>query len=181
MPFPSWYSSFISALITSIPEDLDEEAAKKWIGNPKGLKDILSELSNSTIPGGLKHDKTNDGWELIRDVLDPTGFAVQSLEVNSFAEGTEDIIGDPMVQIILEMDGLLGQWHAEYAVENQDQLPDQFQRYSLVFPGTVWRSPDGNHQVPCLTYRQGQWDLIFGILEGGFDSRDVMASLIEKN
>ena len=79
--------------------------------------------------------------------------------------------------LILEMNGLLGQWQAEYALEHQDQLSDEFQRFSLVFPGTVWKSPDGNHQVPCLTYRQGQWDLIFGILEGGFDSRDVMASL----
>ena len=48
------------------------------------------------------------------------------------------------------MNGLLGQWQAEYALEHQDQLSDEFQRFSLVFPGTVWKSPDGNHQVPCL-------------------------------
>ena len=177
MPFPGWYSNFVSSLIMSIPENLDEDTAKKWIENPEGLKKILNELSNPTIPGTLKNDKTNDGWELIKDVLEPTNFSVQELQINAFAEGTEDIIGDPMVNLILEMNGLLGQWQAEYALEHQGQLSDEFQRFSLVFPGTVWKSPDGNHQVPCLTYRQGQWDLIFGILEGGFDSRDVMASL----
>tara|TARA_Y100000590_G_C15630042_1_gene980881 strand:+ start:760 stop:1302 length:543 start_codon:yes stop_codon:yes gene_type:complete len=180
MPIPLWYSNFISALISSVPDDLDENTAESWIANQEGMKKILLELVNSAPSGSFRIDKTTDGWELIRDNNQPTQFRAQQLSMTAFAEGIEDIIGDPMVNMILEMESLLGQWHAEYAIDHQDHIPDQLQKFSLVFPGTIWRSPDGNHQVPCITYRQGQWDLIFGILEGGFDSRDKLASLNSK-
>ena len=177
MSIPLWYSKFVSALISSIPDNIDESTAEEWINNPDGMRNILKQLMNPALIKGFKVDKSVDGWELIRDNIEPDQFSVLQLEMLAFADGTEDIIGDPMVNLILEMEGLLGQCHAEYAVDHQDQISSDLQKFSLVFPGTIWRSPDGNHQVPCITYRQGQWDLIFGILEGGFDSRDVLATL----
>ena len=56
----------------------------------------------------------------------------------------------------------------------RELIPEEYQKFMLVFAGTIWLSPDGNHQVPCATYRQGEWSLIFGILEGGLESRDVL-------
>ncbi len=172
---PDWYAEFAAAVVAALPRDIDEATARGWTIDSAGLRRALGVLSAVGGIGPLKNDKADDGWELVRDAIDPEVISVADIDMAPFAEGMEELIGEPMVELIMGTPGLLGQRHAEYTLDRQEQLPEEFQRYSLVFPGTVWRSQDGNHQVPCLVWRQGTWGLIFGILEGGFDSRDRMA------
>lgn len=174
---PIWYTDFIAEVVGALPRDIDEETARGWLDNVEGLRDALQVLVSSTALPGIKNDKASDGsdWELIKDSVEPETIEPTSVVMEDFPPGTEDMIGEPIVELISGMDGLLGQRHAEFLVDHPAGIPEEYQRYSLVFPGTIWRSPDGNHQVPCITCRQGSWELIFGILEGGFDSRDKLA------
>ena len=174
---PDWYTEFAAAVVAALPLDIDEVTARGWTLDSAGLREALGALAKPSGLGPLKNDKTDEGWELVRDALEPETIAVADIEMAPFAEGMEDLIGEPMVELIMDTPNLLGQRHAEFVLDRQEQIPEEFQRYSLVFPGTLWRSPDGNHQAPCLVCRAGAWELIFGILEGGFDSRDRLAQV----
>lgn len=171
---PGWYNEFAAAVVAALPTGIDEAAALRWTQDPDGLRVVLADLAGAGGLGPLKNDKSVDGWRLVKDVEEPAALAVADMAFDALS-GADDLIGEPMVALITEMDGLLGQRHAEYVLDRPGEIPEEYQRYALVFPGTIWESPDGNHQVPCLTYRQGTWDMIFGILEGGFDSRDILA------
>ena len=176
---PGWYLEFAGAVTAALPPDIDEETAHNWTEDPEGLREALASAlggsATATGPARLRLDKANDGWTLVRD--DPEMPVVRGANIRggAFAQGTEDLIGEPMVELILGIEGLLGQRQAEYLMDHPDGIPEELQRYALVFPGTVWQSPDQNHQVPCLVNRGGAWEIIFGILEGGFDSRDLLA------
>ena len=85
-----------------------------------------------------------------------------------------DLFGDEVVEKVQAIESRLGQRHAEFFLDHPEQIPEDYQKYMLVFPGTIWFGTDSNHQVPCLTYRQGAWELIFGILEGGLEDRDLI-------
>ena len=176
---PDWYLEFAGAVTAALPSDIDEETARGWTDDPNGLREaIAAALGGSaaaTGPARLRQDKAEEGWTLVRD--DPETPIVRGADIRGgvFPEGSEDLIGEPMVELILGIDGLLGQRQAEYLTEHPEGIPEDLQRYALVFPGTVWQSPDQNHQVPCLVNRGGSWEVIFGILEGGFDSRDLLA------
>ena len=171
---PEWYREFVAAVVARLPGDMDEASARRWIDDPDGLAEVLQGLvSSGETAGTLQNDKTKDGWELVEDAAEPVAISGESIEINSFqGEGEEELFGDEVVDRVRGLDGMLGQRHAEYLLRHPNEIPDDFQQYSLIFPGTIWRSPDGNHQVPCANWRQGTWELTFGILEGGFDSRD---------
>ena len=171
---PGWYNEFVAAVVVALPADIDEAAAGRWVQDPDGLRRALADLADAGGLGALRNDKSPEGWRLVKDVEEPAALAVAGIAFDALS-GADDLIGEPMVALIREMEGLLGQRHAEYVLDRSGDIPEEYQRYALVFPGTIWESPDGNHQVPCLTYRQGTWDMIFGILEGGFDSRDILA------
>ncbi len=178
-PPPDWYRDFVAAVVAHLPGDIDEAAARRWTDDPDGLDKVLGALAGSSGVGGtLEHDKTKDGWELVEDAVEPAGVSGDTIELATFkAEGEEDLYGEEVVDRVLALDGMLGQRHAEYLLAHQDEIPEDFQRYSLIFPGTIWRSPEGNHQVPCANWRQGSWELTFGIVEGGFDANDRLVRL----
>ncbi len=178
-PLPDWYRDFVAAVVAHLPGDIDEAAARRWIDDPEGLANVLSGLVGSSEVGStLEHDKTKDGWELVEDAVEPAQVSGDTIELTPFkADGEEDLFGDEVVERVLALERMLGQRHAEYLLAHPDEIPEDFQRYSLIFPGTVWRSPEGNHQVPCANWRQGSWELTFGIVEGGFDASDRLVRL----
>jgi hypothetical protein len=167
---PGWYTGFIAEVVAHFPRDIDEAKAMGWIQNPQGLEDALRALltgdgapsgtaTAGKISGAFKNDKAAIGWTLIEDVTEPSSVALDTIEL----------------QFIIEEGGPdLGQRHAEFLLDHPDQISEEFQRLSLIFLGTVWRGPEGNHHVPCLSYYQGAWEITFGILEGGVEARDQM-------
>lgn len=176
---PGWYLEFAGAVAAALPPDMDEETARGWTEDPEGLRETLAgALGGSAVPLGparLRNDKAEEGWTLVRDDPDMPVVTGANIRGGGFPEESEDLIGEPMVELILGIEGLLGQRQAEYLSEHPNGIPEELDRYALVFPGTIWQSPDQNHQVPCLVNRGGSWEIIFGILEGGFDSRDLLA------
>ena len=186
---PFWYPEFVAAVVARLPRDIDEATATGLIRDPVALEGALRGLLSgaadappveletvalSEVP--LKNDKSGDGWKMIEDVTEPDGITGETIElVTVLEDGGEDLIGEDMVAHVKEIEAKLGQRHAEYLLDHQEQLPEEFRRFSLIFPGTVWLGREGNHHVPCIAWSQGQWELTFGILEGGVDSRDRLA------
>ncbi len=177
---PGWYPEFVAAVVARLPRGIDEATATAWTQDPDGLERALGVLggSGAGLPaatagdGPLKHDKTSDGWNIVVDVPGPVALSADSVKLLALGEEGEYLVGEDAVAKVEELDGLLGQRHAEYLLDHPDELPEEFQKFSLVFAGIMWVSPEGNHQVPCATWRNGSWEFTFGILEGGLDSRD---------
>ena len=181
---PGWYKDFVAAVVVALPDELDEPTAIAWLKNPAALEQALKSLASAAaveaadagtgVAGAISNDKTADGWVLEEDVTEPTEVSAETIETTDLGEGGDYLFGDEVSERVHTFDRLLGQVHCEYLVAHPDQIPEDYQKFMLVFAGTIWRSPDGNHQVPCATFRQGEWSLIFGILEGGLESRDVL-------
>lgn len=180
-PVPDWYKDFVAAVVSGLPGDIDEETAMKWIRDPAGLESALAELAGSnTISDALGHDRSSDGWTLVTDTVDPEELSAATMKMTRFLEeGEEDMYGDAVVERVQTFSGNLGQRHAEYLLAHPEEIPEEFRAYSLVFAGTIWESPDGNHQVPCITWRRSDWEFTFGILEGGLDHTDRLVQLSE--
>jgi hypothetical protein len=184
---PGWYTGFIAEVVAHLPRDIEESQAMNWVQNPQGLEDALHELltrepgqNTLTSPGKIsnefKNDKSTMGWTLVEDVTEPAAISADTIELQVIIEeGGPDLLGEEMVDYVEKITTpKLGQRHAEFLLDHPDQIPEEFQRLSLIFLGTVWRGPEGNHHVPCLSYYQDAWEITFGILEGGVESRDQM-------
>ena len=184
---PAWFTGFVADLIAQLPRDMDEATAMRWMQNPQGLEKALRAAimggdappatgsAGATVGTSLKNDKAATGWTLLEDATEPGSISAETIAVNPILEDGMDLLGDEMVEFVEKLDvPKLGQRHAEYLVEHQDEIPEAWRRNSLVFLGTVWLGQEGNHHVPCLSFYQGEWELTFGILEGGVESRDLM-------
>jgi hypothetical protein len=184
---PGWYTGFIAEVVAHLPRDIDEAKAMGWIQDPQGLEDALRALltgdgapsgtaASQQISGAFQNDKAAMGWTLVDDVTEPTSISIDTIELQAIIEeGGPDLLGEEMVDFVEKITApKLGQRHAEFLLDHPDQIPEEFQRLSLIFLGTVWRGPEGNHHVPCLSFYQGAWEITFGILEGGVETRDQM-------
>ncbi len=120
----------------------------------------------------FKFDKTHDGWKLLEDVgFIPEIKSVKDLILTTFLKSGEDSInGEELVSRARgELKANYGQIHAEYLLEHQAEIPQEFRKYYLVFPGTIWRGPGGRRCVPYLYWGGGRWCLSWGWLDDGWD------------
>ena len=108
---------------------------------------------------------------------EPTEFTVENLgDTQVFGDDEPFAVGDDVVDRVRAMSPKLGQRHCEFLLAHPETIPEAYNRVTLVFGGTLWRDGAGNHLVPCLQRSQGEWKLIFGILEMGMDNTDRMAT-----
>jgi hypothetical protein len=177
---PEWYAAFVGAVVARLPRDIDEATAKGLTDSPDALETALRGLLGGVESGGsidatapFANDKTGEGWQMLEDQSEPAQISADSIEMVLFIEeGQPDLIGEDMVEHVLAIPSRLGQRHAEYLMEHQGMIPEEFRRYSVIFPGTIWTDSVGNHYVPYIKYRQEEWTIDFGIVEGGVDDRD---------
>ena len=184
---PGWYKDFVAAVVVALPDELDEPTAIAWLKNPAALEQALKSLASAAaveavgagagVADAISNDKTADGWVLEEDVTEPAEVSAETIETTDLGEGGDYLFGDEVSERVHTFDRLLGQVHCEYLVAHPDQIPEEYRKFSLVFAGTVWASPDGNHQIPCLTWAKEHWEMIFGILEGGLETRDKLVQV----
>lgn len=111
------------------------------------------------------------GWKLIEDAGSPIGTI--ELELNEFLlEGEDYVKGDVMRERARKFGFVLGERHARALLARQNEIPESWRKFYLVFPGTVWQDGRGSLGVPGLDWDGGQWVLDFDWLEGGFSSDD---------
>lgn len=109
-------------------------------------------------PSVFRSDKRKDGWQLLenREIEGEPPVYPDTL----LREGEESINGEEMLSRAKDLGDCAGQLHAERMLDQQELIPEEWQKYYLVFPATVWVSPDGDRCVPCLD-RGGGWHLRF--------------------
>ena len=151
------------------------EAVVNKLGGMDGVRRLLSgELSVASaafLP--FARDKIKDGWTLIEDVSEPGEISISSLELLSFLKSGESFVsGNTMADCAKENGANLGQRQAEYLLSHQEDIPQEWRQYYLVFPGTVWQAAHGYRGVPCLGWDGGRWDLRFGWLGSVWDAGD---------
>lgn len=118
-------------------------------------------------------DMTEEGWTLLEDTQEPWPISAKGLDLVPFLkEGESYVGGDQMVSRTRgeELRANLGQRHAEYLLKNQNDIPEEFRPYVLVFPGTKWRDRGDGRGVPYLDWDGDQWCLGFGWLGSDFGS-----------
>lgn len=101
----------------------------------------------------------------------PEGVAVADLERIEFLNFDErSFTGKELQKRARKLNINLGQHTAEYLLEHQDEIPEEWRGTYLVFPGTVWRGSGGDRSVSCLYWGGERWCLDFGWLVGRFSS-----------
>ena len=120
---------------------------------------------------GFDRDMSAEGWKLESDVDVVEGrFELPEL-VEFLQEEESSIHGEEMLKRAKAKDCLLGQRHAEAFLRNQEAIPEEYRKYYLVFPGTVWVDLGGDRFVPYLYWGGGRWCLGFSWLVLAFPRR----------
>jgi hypothetical protein len=136
----------------------------------KDEQDFTAQLGSLQV---FSRDMRKEGWKLIEDVGGLGEVIITDLEIISFLrEGEKSVSGEVMRQRAVKLGANLGQRQAEYLLEHQDEIPREFRKYYLVFPGTLWRASDGSLVVPYLSWDDGRWYLRFHWLRGDWHSHD---------
>ncbi len=135
--------------------------------------DIIKRWTEGAFrPGQYRYDKSKRyESQIVADVG-------QAPEVNhetrivliDYHNPTELFVGfEAMIMRALQNEALLGQYHAEWLLQNQDNIPVDPSARRLHFPGTVWTAS------PWLFYstlkrsgrRGGKWKLEWWFFHGG--------------
>ena len=180
---PAWYMEFVAAVVARLPREIDEAVARRWVGSPEQLEEalagalVVAAVASVDPDSPFLNDKRSEGMELLEDVSEPAQLATENIgEVQIFGDDEPFAVGDDVVERVRSMSPKFGQRHCEYLHAHPEMIPEEYNRYTLVFGGTIWRDQAGNHMVPCLNRSQGEWKIIFGILEMGMDNTDRMAT-----
>jgi len=151
------------------------------LGKSLAFDDVMDALQRvhdgqfGTGAPNFTHDMRKDGWQLLEDCgFIPAITSVADLEPVSFLrDGEARVNGETMATRAKELKVALGQKQAEYLLEHQGEIPEEFRKYYLVFPGTVWLGSDGYRLVPCLDWDGDKWCLSWIWLDVGFWSSDA--------
>lgn len=120
------------------------------------------------IVAGFDRDMRKDKWELLSDHDAKDGeFVPELMEFVTDEDENGYISGDEMVKMT-EREDSGGQRHAEAMLRDQHKIPEEWRKYVLVFPETVWRNPDGRRRVADLYWDGYRWCLSFAWLELDF-------------
>jgi len=152
-----------SPMLGIVCDHLDKLADPVWVNaTKKFLRKEEAWLAD------FSRDMTKEGWTLLGDAREPWPISTADLEPVPFLKEKE---GEELVRRSREeLHANLGQRHAEYLLENQDEIPEELRKFLLVFPCTIWRDRRGNRRVPYLFWGGGRWQLGFDWLGGAFVS-----------
>ena len=177
------FVEFSSAVLRSLPRDMDPTTAQGWITNQRALADILRKsLKPEAESVTIQVSDTNplmppyDGWELVDGSAGPLG--TLELELEEFLKEGEDCVnGDVMRERAKKLGPMLGERHARALLEQQERIPEAWRKFYLVFPRTVWRVRDGRLGVSYLRWFGGGWYLLFRWFGRDFRRDDRVVSL----
>ncbi len=117
------------------------------------------------------YDMTKDDWTLIQNSTRPKKICVSCLELSSPAADNEprSFFNKKSRRCLKISKGFgkkiknaLGQKHAELLIKNQKHIPNEWREFTLLFPGTNWRSGE-TFLVPAISFnlKSKCWKLCF--------------------
>ncbi|KPJ73057.1 hypothetical protein AMJ48_02330 [Parcubacteria bacterium DG_74_1] len=136
---------------------------------------MTQKVSDEKLGESFRHDNRKNGWKLIEDASEMIPLPVNQLALNFFLSGEEDCIsGEEVIKCAKEMQVNFGQRQAEYLLKHQEEIPEDWRQYYLLFPGTIWRTRRGFLAIPCLfCFKEDQgndsgWHFRFFCLDNAF-------------
>lgn len=116
-----------------------------------------------------------EGWNITEDCEISSEFlSVEQLELVPVLRNEEEYLGGKkLIARAKEMGAILGQKQAEYLLKHQEEIPPEWGKYYLAFPGTVWSDRYGARFIPCLCRYGYAWYLL-PLWLGYFLCSDVM-------
>ena len=153
--------------LADLLDKLSGEEGEMWL---RGLNKFLRKEEAWRV--NFVRDMTKEGWTLLEDMREPWPISAGKLDLVPFLRDRESYTGGEEVVIRArgDLSANLGQCHAEYLLDHQDEIPEEFRKYVLVFTGTIWRDRGSGRGVPCLDWDGKRWCLRFRWLEGVFYS-----------
>ena len=116
--------------------------------------EIISGLS-----ADFDYDKRRNKWVLTSDSKVEKGYL--KLEICDFVGEEHSIDGYEMLNRVLVIGNCAGQRHAELILRHSDMIPEDWKKYILIFPDTLWCDHNGYHLVPHLSCNNFGWYLNF--------------------
>lgn len=113
----------------------------------------------------IREDQRKKFWKLHTDTPIVPGTAVFTL--GNFYKGVEKHIrADLMIHRSMQLGTLAGQKHAEWLLDNQELIPEQWRRWNLLLPGTIWNPLPHLREIPMLHWnsKEERWELLFARL-----------------
>lgn len=161
MKYGNWTFGQMEALLNRLGEE-----------NACGLlKDELICIFKPLSSSLFQRDMTKEGYKLFEGQDEPDPIEVARFELVPFLkDGEKKLTGFVVAcRADRELRANYGQRQAEYFLAHQEQIPEEFQEYALVFTRTIWWTPKTGQQVVCLAWGGERW--VFGtrLLDGDFD------------
>lgn len=127
----------------------------------------------------FRFDQSTCGWTLEENI------AIEgepNLVLDTFLRKNESCVGGKAMlrrgKAGVEKKGALaGQLHAERMYMHPEDIPVEWQQFTLVFGGTVWRDNEGDLCVICLRWDHTQWQIDTRWLKLGFDFHDRLVRI----
>ena len=94
-----------------------------------------------------QYDKRAEGWKLVKSAK----LGKDRLIFKEFLEENESHIkGYELIKRAERMGNPAGQLHAENILKQTSLIPNEVEKFTLIFTGTIWAHPDGYQCVPAL-------------------------------
>lgn len=108
----------------------------------------------------LKNSFEIFGWVLENNKGIEHAPATDSVELVQFVKPSEEyVVWDEMLNRAKSKEALYTQSVAEEFLEKSKTIPEDWKEYTLLFPGTVWRSRTNHLHCPVLVWRNNEWKL----------------------
>lgn len=133
------------------------------------------EFCPELIPESVDEAGVNRKWGVIQDVFPvlTTNIEIANLQFACFLKGVETSIGGETLRWrAKELGGDLGLADAKHLLNHQDEIPEEWRGYFIVFPGTVLSEPGGRRLVPIMFWLGDRWHLYFLWLFNEWVGRD---------
>lgn len=106
-----------------------------------------------------------ESWELVRDVTGSASISDLKLELVLYLDWGEqaDLNNDEIEERLNDIGGL-GQHHAKYLLDHQDEIPSEWRKHYLLFPGTIMRGTGqygGILHMPCMWWNRDRWRMFW--------------------
>lgn len=139
----------------------------------RALIQPIGASSSFPLTHPFVHNMTKKGWLLVKDVGFQPPLTSVSYDLVPFIDEGEVVItpGEFAWRASRKAGVNLGQMHAEWFLEHQDQILVGSREHNLIFPGTVWRRPSGGRGVPCISFHHHKWVLGFCWTAPDFNAR----------
>ncbi len=84
--------------------------------------------------------------------------------------GEQNVRGNELERRAKILGADLCQHTAEWLLEHQEVISEEWRGFYFIFPGSVWRDSFGGSNIPYIGWGGGRWYLGFALLDGGFNS-----------